>query len=176
MMPFTEDIAVFLTTIYGGIIIGLIYDFYRATKKNFKIPKLFTIIHDTAFWIVITILVFVTINVVESFDLRYYHFVALGIGYLIYLNTISKYILLFFTKLLYLITSTIVTIVKYLVAILINLYYVTIYSIHLLFDIIFYIPNLILHFRGKQKRKLKIKKPKKDNIKRKSKKYKKGKF
>ncbi|HSQ33685.1 MAG TPA: spore cortex biosynthesis protein YabQ [Peptostreptococcaceae bacterium] len=176
MMPFTEDIAVFLTTIYGGIIIGLIYDFYRATKKNFKIPKLFTIIHDIVFWIVVTILVFVTINVVESFDLRYYHFVALGIGYVIYLNTISKYILLFFTKLLSLITSTIVTIVKYLVAILINLYYVTIYSIHLLFDIIFYIPNLILNFRGKQKSKVKIKKPKKYNIKRKSKKYKKGKF
>jgi spore cortex biosynthesis protein YabQ len=176
MMPFTEDIAVFLTTIYGGIIIGIIYDFYRATKKNFKIPKLFTIIHDTAFWIVITILVFVTINLIESFDLRYYHFVALGIGYLIYLNTISKYILLFFTKLLYLITSTIVTVVKYLVAILINLYYVTIYSIHLLFDIIFYIPNLILNLRGKQKSKLKIKKPKKDKFKGKNKKYKKSKF
>ena len=176
MMPFTEDIVIFLTTIYGGIIIGLIYDFYRATKNNFKIPKLFTIVHDTLFWIVITILVFVTINVVESFDLRYYHFVALGIGYLIYLNTISKYILLFFTKLIYLITKTIVTIVKYLVTILVNLYYVTIYTIHLLFDIIFYIPNLIVNFRARSKNKPKIKKPKKNKVKGKSKKYKKSKF
>jgi len=162
MMPFTEDVVVFLTTIYGGIIIGLIYDFYRATKKNFKVPKLFTIIHDTLFWIVVTMLVFVTINVVESFDLRYYHFVALFIGFILYYNTISKFILTAMNKVVYFITNLFKKTVKYIVSISNNLYYVIIYSLHFLFDIIFYIPNIFLATTRFVKRKsigkLKIKK------------------
>ena len=44
MMPFTEDFAYFFTTIYGGIIIGVLFDFYRASKNNFKIMQVFVII------------------------------------------------------------------------------------------------------------------------------------
>ena len=90
MIPFTEDVVVFFATIYGGISIGVLFDLYRACKSNFNVIKTFSILFDIVFWIVVTALIFITINVAESFNLRYYHFVALLCGFIIYYNTVSK--------------------------------------------------------------------------------------
>lgn len=144
MIPFTQDLGAFFATIYGGIFIGVLFDLYRAFKQNFNIIKIFSFFYDVLFWIIVTLLVFVTINVIESFDLRYYHFIALFIGFIIYYNTISKFILKVLNKLIGFVINTIRQILVCTCKISVNLYYVIIYSIHLLFDTIFYIPNLIL--------------------------------
>ena len=39
MIPFTQDLSSFYATIYGGLIIGLLFDINRAFKSNFKILK-----------------------------------------------------------------------------------------------------------------------------------------
>lgn len=162
MMPFTQDVTSFYATIYGGIIIGILFDFYRSLKSNFKIVKKLSLVFDILFWAIVTIIIFVTINFIESFDLRYYHFIALFSGFIIYYITISKFILSVINKFIYLITNIIKKTVKYIVIILNNLYYVTIYSIHFLFDIIFYIPNILLAtkkvIRRKSKTRFKLKK------------------
>lgn len=144
MIPFTQDLGAFFATIYGGIFIGVLFDLYRAFKQNFNIIKIFSFFYDVLFWIIVTLLVFVTINVIESFDLRYYHFIALFIGFIIYYNTISKFILKVLNKSIGFVINTIRQILVCTCKISVNLYYVIIYSIHLLFDTIFYIPNLIL--------------------------------
>lgn len=145
MLPFTEDIGVFFATIYGGISIGILFDIYRACKSNFNVIKVFSILYDVVFWIVVTSLTFITINVVESFDLRYYHFVALFAGFIIYYKTVSKFILNILNKFIGFILKTIRKFVIYICKISVNLYYVIIYTIHFLFDTIFYIPNLMLN-------------------------------
>lgn len=144
MMPFTQDLGAFFATIYGGIFIGVLFDLYRAVKQNFNVIKIFSIFYDVLFWIIVTLLVFITINVIESFDLRYYHFIALFIGFIIYYNTISKFVLKILNKSIGFVINTIRQILVYTCKISVNLYYVIIYSIHLLFDTIFYIPNLII--------------------------------
>ena len=144
MIPFTQDLGVFFATIYGGIFIGVLFDLYRAVKQNFNVIKIFSIFYDVLFWIIVTLLVFITINVIESFDLRYYHFIALFIGFIIYYNTISKFVLKILNKSIGFVINTIRQILVYTCKISVNLYYVIIYSIHLLFDTIFYIPNLII--------------------------------
>ena len=83
MLSFTEDIVIFFATIYGGISIGVLFDIYRACKYNFNVIKTFSILYDIVFWIVVTALVFITINVAEAFNLRYYHFIALFVGFII---------------------------------------------------------------------------------------------
>jgi spore cortex biosynthesis protein YabQ len=162
MIPFTQDVSYFYATIYGGIIIGLLFDIYKVFKINFKIIKYCSLFFDTLFWILTTIIIFITINAIESFELRYYHFVALFIGFILYYNTISKFILTAMNKIVYFITNLFKKTVKYIVSISNNLYYVIIYSLHFLFDIIFYIPNIFLATRRFVKRKsigkLKIKK------------------
>lgn len=162
MLPFTQELGVFYSTIYGGIAVGLLFDIYRSLRRNFKVIRYLSLIFDSLFWLMVTILTFITINAVENFNLRYYHIIALFIGFLLYYSTISKFILAFLNKLIYLVTNLFKKTVHYIVSISNNLYYVIIYSIHLLFDIIFYIPNMLLATRTFIKRKsvgrLKIKK------------------
>lgn len=159
MVPFTQDVSSFYATIYGGIIIGFLFDIYRGLRHNFKIMRYISLVFDAIFWILVTAISFITINAIESFDLRYYHFAALFLGFILYYNTISRFILTAINKIISFITNSIKKTVMYIVSILNNLYYVIVYSLHLLFDIIFYIPNILI--AGKKsigRRRLKIKK------------------
>lgn len=153
MRFFIEDLNIFYLTLYGGIAIGLLFDFYRTLRRNFKIVKKLSLLFDIIFWILITIVIFITINILERFDLRYYHFVALFLGFILYYNTISKYILMVFNKLISFITCLFEKTVHYIVGFFNNLYYIIIYSIHLIFDIICYIPNIFSSTKKKRKKK-----------------------
>lgn len=157
MIPFTQDLSSFYATIYGGLIIGLLFDINRALKSNFKILKYFSIVFNIIFWILATIIIFITINAIESFDLRYYHFAALLIGFLIYYNTVSKFILKFINTIIGFIISLIKNTIIYLCAISESLYYMVIYIIHFLLDTILFIPNLFLVTKKVIKRKSRIK-------------------
>lgn len=159
MIPFTQDIGSFYITIYGGIIIGLLFDIYRGFRRNFKLVERLSLIFDIIFWVLVTGVSFITINAIENFDLRYYHFVALFCGFILYYNTISRFILSAINKIISFITNLIKKTVKVVVNILNNLYYVMIYSLHFLFDIIFYIPNILIAGKnGIRRKRLKIKK------------------
>lgn len=157
MIPFTEDAISFYATIYGGLIIGLLFDINRSLKSNFKILKCFSVVFDIVFWVLATAIIFITINAIESFDLRYYHFVALFIGFILYYNTISKFIL----KILNIIIRSIVISIKntviYIGLISESLYYMFIYIIHFTLDVMFFIPNLFLSTKKVIKRKHRIK-------------------
>lgn len=162
MLPFTQEVGAFYATIYGGIVIGILFDFYRSLKSNFKIIKYCSIVLDVLFWILATVVIFITVNFIDSFNLRYYHFVALFCGFILYYGTVSKFVLAVLNKIIGFTTNLIKKTVKYTVIILNNLYYVIIYSLHLIFDIIFYIPNIILgtgkFIKRKSRMRLKIKK------------------
>jgi len=157
MIPFTEDLSSFYATIYGGLIIGLLFDVNRALKSNFKLLKYFSIVFNIIFWILATITIFITINAIESFDLRYYHFAALLIGFLLYYNTVSKFVLKFINTIIGFIVSLIKNTIIYLCAISESLYYMVIYIVHFLLDTIFFIPNLFLATKKVIKRKSRIK-------------------
>jgi len=157
MIPFTQDLSSFYATIYGGLIIGLLFDVNRALKSNFKILKYFSIVFNIIFWILATIIIFITINAIESFDLRYYHFAALLIGFLLYYNTVSKFVLKFINMIIGFIISVIKNTIIYLGAISESLYYMVIYIVHFLLDTIFFIPNLFLATKKVIKRKSRIK-------------------
>ena len=62
MIPFTEDLSSFYATIYGGLLIGLLFDINRSLKSNFKILKYFSIVFNIVFWIMATVIIFITIN------------------------------------------------------------------------------------------------------------------
>ena len=72
MNYFIQDMNVFYATIYGGILIGILFDINRSLKENFKIIKKTSFILDVLFWIVITLIVFIVVNTISKFQLRYY--------------------------------------------------------------------------------------------------------
>ena len=148
MIPFTEDLSSFYATIYGGLLIGLLFDINRSLKSNFKILKYFSIVFN---------IVFITVNAIESFDLRYYHFVALLIGFLLYYNTISKFVLKMLNKIIGFIVFLIKKTIIYISVVSESLYYMVVYTIHLLLDTIFFIPNLFSATKKVIKRKHRIK-------------------
>lgn len=162
MMPFTQDVEAFYITIYGGIIIGILFDLYRSLKSNFKVIKYFSVVFDVLFWILATVVIFITVNFIDSFYLRYYHFVALFIGFILYYITISKFIL----KILNTIIGSIVFLIKktaiYIALISESFYYMFVYILHFILDTIFFIPNLFSFtkkvIRRKNRIKLKVKK------------------
>ena len=157
MIPFTEDEISFYATKYVGLIIGLLFDINRSLKSNFKILKCFSVVFDIVFWVLATAIIFITINAIESFDLRYYHFVALIIGFILYYNTISKFILKILNTILRSIVLLIKNTVIYIGLISESLYYMFIYIIHFTLDVIFFIPNLFLATKKVIKRKHRIK-------------------
>ena len=163
MNYFIQDLNVFYATIYGGILIGILFDINRSLKNNFKFINKVSFIFDVLFWIIITFVIFVVVNATSKFQLRYYHFIALLVGFVLYYNTISKFILRFNNLLISFIKSSIKKIILSIVGILENLYYIIVYSIHFLFDIIFYIPNIVF-IKGKSSKRPLVKKKMKKGV------------
>jgi spore cortex biosynthesis protein YabQ len=123
-----EELYILLITIYGGIIMGIIYDLYRGIRSHFNKNNLVKMIEDLIFWIIITATCFFLLHKTNAYDLRYYNFTGFIIGIVIYFNTISKYVLRLFIKAL-----------QYIINTLVNIYFLAIYPIHFIFDIISYI-------------------------------------
>ncbi len=128
MMYPGEELYILLVTVYGGILIGIIYDFYRGIRSNFYKNKILRCTEDLLFWSVVTLVGFFILHRTNSYDLRYYNFIGFILGIIIYFNTVSKYILRFFCK-----------VIKIILTVLKGLYYIIIYPIHLIFDMILYI-------------------------------------
>ncbi|OPJ55090.1 spore cortex biosynthesis protein YabQ [Alkalithermobacter paradoxus] len=135
-----SEVYVFIVTVYGGILIGIIYDMYRAISYSFKVPKPIRIIEAILFWTITGIVEFLILQKANGYDLRFYNFIGFIIGVIIYLNTVSKYILKLNCKVAKVITS----IFKFIFGVFNSIYYIIIYPIHLIFDIIIY---KMLNFR-----------------------------
>lgn len=97
---FLEQMYTFLVFIICGIIIGIIFDVFRILRRSFKTPDFLTYIEDILFWIITCILFAYTIFTYNNGEIRLYIFIAALIGILIYILTISKYIIKFCVKII----------------------------------------------------------------------------
>ncbi len=83
-----------------GIVIGILFDIFRILRKTFKTPDIVTIIEDILFWILVGIIIIFSIFKFNNGILRSYIFVGLIIGFIIYMLTISKYLMKISVKIL----------------------------------------------------------------------------
>ncbi len=88
----SEELYIFLATIYGGILIGLIYDLYRIIRGIFRPKKIATIVEDLIFWIIIAITAFFVLLFSNDGQLRFYTFLGFGIGATMYIWILSPYV------------------------------------------------------------------------------------
>ena len=86
------ELHIFLTSIYGGIIGGLVYDLYRAIRYNYKFSKLVTYIQDFLFWIFMTYIFFSILIRINWGEIRGYIIFGFIIGIIIYIITFTKFI------------------------------------------------------------------------------------
>ncbi|WP_034328166.1 spore cortex biosynthesis protein YabQ [Alkaliphilus transvaalensis] len=88
-----HETYILLATIYGGILIGFIYDLYKVFRGIFNPKKLATNLQDIFFWTIITIVAFYVLIFSNKGDLRFYNFLGFVIGVGIYYYLLSKKII-----------------------------------------------------------------------------------
>ena len=93
-METTEPQAfIFLITLYGGMVAGLVYDVYRAIRKLTKSGRWMTALLDTLFILTLGVVVTAVLYAANSGELRLYTFVGFVLGFALYMAGLSPFIL-----------------------------------------------------------------------------------
>lgn len=98
----------FLVFSLTGVVIGVLFDFFRILRRTIKTGNIVTYIQDIIFWILTGILVLYNIWYFNNGEIRVYMFLGIIIGTLIYMSTLSNIFVKFFTTIL----SAIIKILK----------------------------------------------------------------
>jgi len=83
----------FLIFTLNGVWIGLFFDFFRILRKSFKTINLITYIEDILFWILTGISIIFCMYHFSDGSLRFFMFLGLLFGFVLYLLTLSKIII-----------------------------------------------------------------------------------
>lgn len=87
----TNQAYIFIIFIVVGIIIGILFDFFRVLRKSIKTKDFITYIEDILFCILTGVFLLYSIFKFNSGEIRIYMFAGIILGGLLYMLTISKY-------------------------------------------------------------------------------------
>lgn len=105
----------FLIFIITGIMIGILFDFFRILRKSFKTNDLVTYFEDFIFWILTGFCILYTIFTFNNGEIRLYMFLAITIGIIVYMIIFSSYVIkinVYIIKLIKQIIEKIISIIK----------------------------------------------------------------
>lgn len=89
-MDFYGQIDTFMYTLLTGIILGIIFDFYRVLRGIWRPHIWITSVTDLVYWLVATVLVFITLIVGNWGEIRLYIFIGLLLGVAAYYRLASR--------------------------------------------------------------------------------------
>lgn len=89
----TNQAYLFLIFIITGIIIGLLFDFFRIYRKIVKTSDFVTYLQDMMFWILSGMIVLYAVFIFNNGELRLFMFLGILLGTIIYMIFISTYII-----------------------------------------------------------------------------------
>lgn len=89
MQPVAEQVIIFIMLVLLGNLIGILFDFYRVIQKAYSLRKRGTNLGDAVFWILVTIITYLFLLIYLWGEVRVYVFIAMVIGFLIYLKLFS---------------------------------------------------------------------------------------
>lgn len=89
----TNQAYLFLIFVINGIIIGLVFDFFRILRISFKTKDFVTYIEDIIFWIITGIILLYAIFIFNNGQIRLFMFIGVGIGIISYILLVSKYVI-----------------------------------------------------------------------------------
>lgn len=81
---------VFFSTLYGGIIIGFVYDLYRIFRYFSKPNKIITLIEDLIFWVIVGLIAVFILIFSNWGEIRGYVFLGFISGALLYSKLLSR--------------------------------------------------------------------------------------
>ena len=89
----TNQAYLFLIFIINGIIIGVLFDFFRILRKTIKTKDAITYIQDILFWILTGFIVLYSTFTFNNGEIRIFMFIAILIGVVFYMTLISSYVI-----------------------------------------------------------------------------------
>lgn len=95
MYNFSQE-QIFILFFIIGLIIGIIFDFFRAIRRNFKSSDFITLLEDIAFLVLTSFLIIFSIIRINGGEVRFYLFLGIFFGILIYSLTISNLCVIIF--------------------------------------------------------------------------------
>lgn len=95
LMSTVNQAYIFLSAVYVGIIMGVIYDFFRAIRYRAKPNRIVTGIMDLIFWLIVAVLAFMVFYYTNYGQIRFFNFIGMALGWLLYTITLSPWILKF---------------------------------------------------------------------------------
>lgn len=88
-----HELFVLLGTFIGGLILGLVVDFFRILRRNFKGAASFVWLQDVVMWAVMLFVVYATVFITDDGDIRWYQFLGFAAGALIYMLLLSNFVI-----------------------------------------------------------------------------------
>lgn len=89
----TNQAYLFLIFIVNGIVIGILFDFFRILRKTFHTSDSITYIEDLLFWIITGILILYSIFTFNNGEIRLFMFLAIILGVIGYILLFSSYVI-----------------------------------------------------------------------------------
>ena len=89
----TNQAYLFLIFIANGIIIGILFDFFRILRRSFKTGDIITYLEDFIFWILTGIVILYSVFVFNNGEIRLYLFFGIAIGIISYMLIASAYVI-----------------------------------------------------------------------------------
>ena len=120
-----NQLYVFGIFILNGLLIGILFDIFRISRKTFKTSNLITYVEDILFWILTGLLLLFSIFKFNNGEIRGYIFLGILIGIFSYMLFISKYFIYINVK--------IINTIKYIISLIIK---ILLYPLKLLYKII----------------------------------------
>lgn len=90
--PIGMQIENFLTTVFCGLIIGFLFDGYRVLRGIFHPTSFITGVGDLVFWVLSTLVVFISLLLTNWGEVRLYVFIGLAIGLSLYIKLLSRFV------------------------------------------------------------------------------------
>lgn len=86
-----NQLYIVISFFISGLLIGLLFDIFRITRRTFKLPNIIIYIEDILFWVLTGLIIIGTNVVCTDGQIRLYMILMLMVGSLTYFLIISKY-------------------------------------------------------------------------------------
>lgn len=96
----TNQAYLFLVFTINGIIIGILFDIFRILRRSFKTADIITYIQDIFFWLLTGLILLYSIFTFSNGEIRFYMFLGVFLGCLLYMLIFSKYFISINVKLI----------------------------------------------------------------------------
>lgn len=88
-----KELYTFLMFILTGLAIGILFDIFRILRRSFKTKDFITYIEDILFWVFTGIILLYSIFTFNNGELRGFVFIGVLLGIILYILTLSKYLI-----------------------------------------------------------------------------------